>query len=39
VNQHLDVYGVLYTPEIWRMGDCLGHVDQSIAKTRRVPGR
>jgi hypothetical protein len=22
-NQHLDVYGVLYTPEIWRMGTLL----------------
>lgn len=23
-NQHLDVYAVLFTPEIWRMGDYLG---------------
>lgn len=26
-NQHLDVFGVLYTPEIWRMGDYLGRDD------------
>lgn len=26
-NQHLDVYGVVYTPEIWRMGDHLGRDD------------
>jgi hypothetical protein len=26
-NQHLDVYGVLYTPEIRRLGDCLGRED------------
>jgi hypothetical protein len=26
-NQHLDVFGVLYTPEIWRMGDYL-HRDE-----------
>jgi hypothetical protein len=23
-NQHLDVFGVFYTPEIWRMGELLG---------------
>jgi hypothetical protein len=23
-NQHLDVFGVMFTPEIWRMGDYLG---------------
>lgn len=26
-NQHLDVFGVLFTPEIWRMGDYLGRDD------------
>lgn len=26
-NQHLDVFGVMYTPEIWRMGDYLGRED------------
>lgn len=26
-NQHLDVFGVLYTPEIWRMGDYLQRSD------------
>ena len=26
-NQHLDVFGVMYTPEIWRMGDYLGRDD------------
>lgn len=26
-NQHLDVYGVLYTPELWRMGDYLNRPD------------
>ena len=26
-NQHLDVYGVLYTPEIWRMAGYLGRDD------------
>ncbi len=26
-NQHLDVYGVVYTPEIWRMGEYLGRHD------------
>ncbi len=26
-NQHLDVYGVLYTPEIYRMGQYLGRED------------
>lgn len=26
-NQHLDVYAVLFTPEIWRMGDYLGRPD------------
>jgi hypothetical protein len=26
-NQHLDVYAVLFTPEIWRMGEYLGRVD------------
>ncbi|MDD4018164.1 MAG: hypothetical protein PHV28_09480 [Kiritimatiellae bacterium] len=26
-NQHLDVYSVLYTPEIWRMGDYLHRKD------------
>lgn len=26
-NQHLDVYGVLFTPEIWRMGQYLGRDD------------
>lgn len=26
-NQHLDVFGVLYTPEIWRMGDYLKRDD------------
>ncbi|HSV73715.1 MAG TPA: hypothetical protein VLH79_08150 [Chthonomonadales bacterium] len=26
-NQHLDVYSVLFTPEIWRMGDHLGRPD------------
>lgn len=26
-NQHLDVYAVLFTPEIWRMGDHLGRAD------------
>ncbi|MBK7404790.1 MAG: hypothetical protein IPJ41_09185 [Phycisphaerales bacterium] len=26
-NQHLDVYGVLYTPEIYRMGELLGRDD------------
>jgi hypothetical protein len=26
-NQHLDVYGVVYTPEIWRMGEHLGRHD------------
>lgn len=26
-NQHLDVYAVLFTPEIWRMGDYLGRDD------------
>ena len=26
-NQHLDVYAVLFTPEIWRMGDYLGRSD------------
>lgn len=26
-NQHLDVFGVLYTPEIWRMGDYLRRDD------------
>ena len=25
-NQHLDAFGVLTTPEIWRMGDYLGDV-------------
>jgi hypothetical protein len=32
-NQHLDVYGVLYTPEIWRMGALLGRPElQDLAK-------
>ena len=26
-NQHLDVYAVLFTPEIWRMGEYLGRDD------------
>lgn len=26
-NQHLDVFGVVYTPEIWRMGTYLGRAD------------
>jgi hypothetical protein len=26
-NQHLDVYAVLFTPEIWRMGELLGRED------------
>ena len=26
-NQHLDAYGVLFTPEIWRMGELLGRDD------------
>ena len=26
-NQHVDVYAVLFTPEIWRMGDLLGRED------------
>jgi hypothetical protein len=26
-NQHLDVFGVMYTPEIWRMGDHLRRED------------
>lgn len=26
-NQHLDVFGVVSTPEIWRMGDYLGRED------------
>ena len=26
-NQHLDVFGVVYTPEIWRMGDYLRRDD------------
>jgi hypothetical protein len=26
-NQHLDVFGVVFTPEIWRMGDYLGRDD------------
>ncbi len=26
-NQHLDVYAVLFTPEIWRMGEYLGRED------------
>ncbi len=26
-NQHLDVFGVMFTPEIWRMGDHLGRDD------------
>ncbi len=26
-NQHLDVYGVMYTPEVWRMGEYLGRDD------------
>lgn len=26
-NQHLDVYAVLFAPEIWRMGDHLGRPD------------
>jgi hypothetical protein len=26
-NQHLDVYAVLFTPEIWRMGEYLGRPD------------
>jgi hypothetical protein len=26
-NQHLDVYAVLFTPEIWRLGDYLGRDD------------
>lgn len=26
-NQHLDVYAVLFTPEIWRMGEHLGRAD------------
>lgn len=26
-NQHLDVYAVLFTPEIWRMGELLGRDD------------
>lgn len=26
-NQHLDVFGVMFTPEIWRMGDYLGRED------------
>ena len=26
-NQHLDVFGVMFTPEIWRMGDYLGRDD------------
>jgi hypothetical protein len=26
-NQHLDVYAVLFTPEIWRMGNYLGRED------------
>ena len=26
-NQHLDVFGVLFTPEIWRMGGYLGRDD------------
>lgn len=33
-NQHLDVYGVLYTPEIWRMGALLGRPElQDLAKS------
>jgi hypothetical protein len=32
-NQHLDVYGVLYTPEIWRMGELLGRPElKDLAK-------
>ncbi|MBL9135734.1 MAG: hypothetical protein JNK85_07695 [Verrucomicrobiales bacterium] len=26
-NQHLDVFGVMYTPELWRMGQYLGRAD------------
>lgn len=26
-NQHLDVFGVMYTPELFRMGDHLGRLD------------
>jgi hypothetical protein len=26
-NQHLDVFGVVYTPELWRMGDYLQRQD------------
>ena len=26
-NQHLDVFGVVYTPELWRMGGYLGRDD------------
>jgi hypothetical protein len=26
-NQHLDVFGVMFTPEIWRMGDYLKRED------------
>ena len=33
-NQHLDVYGVLYTPEIWKMGDYLNRDD--LKKLARV---
>jgi hypothetical protein len=32
-NQHLDVFGVVYTPEIWKMGDYLGRDDlKKLAK-------
>lgn len=32
-NQHLDVFGVMFTPEIWRMGDYLGRDElKGIAK-------
>ena len=26
-NQHLDFFGVVYTPELWRMGDYLGRAE------------
>lgn len=33
-NQHLDAFGVLTTPEIWRMGDYLG--DERLRKLARL---
>lgn len=33
-NQHLDAFGVLTTPEIWRMGEYLG--DERLKRLARV---